>query len=191
MAIYKSTELKQYAPGGSTEGEARVYFTQACREALDLEKEKLRAKYNAKLDSLEKKIRTAEDRVEREKSQAKQAWLTPIVSIGSTLLSSFLGQRAGRKRSTTVVREFGRASQQRDDVTRAERAVEELNIDWQEIEDELKEEMEKLAEQYQVENLELEETVIPPRKSDLKTTTPAIAWSPWEVDSTGIATPLF
>lgn len=191
MTLYKSTELKQYAPGGSSEAEARVYFTQACREALDLAKEKLRVKYNAKLASVEKKIRTAEERVEREKGQANQAWLAPIVSIGSTLLSSFLGQRRGRRSSSTVVREFGRANQQHGDVKRAEQSVEDLNIDWQEIEDELKREMEKLARQFRVENLELDETVIPPRKSDLKTSTPVITWCPWQVDATGIATPLY
>ena len=82
LTLYKSPLVKGYAPGGATEPEAKLYFAQKQREERDLATEKLRDKYAAKMKSLEKKIHTAKDRVERETAQYEQArrssWIMPI-----------------------------------------------------------------------------------------------------------------
>lgn len=189
MTLYKCPGLTGYAPGGGTEAEARVYFQQQLREKRDIQTEKLRDKYEKKVDSLEKKIRTAEDRVQREESQYGQAKWSSILSVGNSILGAFVGGRRGGV--MTAARGVGRASQQKDDVRRAEDALELLHDDMEELERELKTEIEELAEACDLDNIELEPTEIPPRKSDLKTENIAILWTPWQVDSTGIATPLF
>ena len=61
----------------------------------------------------------------------------------------------------------------------------------QELEDELRHEIDQLGQEFDIENLELETVTIPPRKSDLKIGSPVILWTPWQVDSTGEATALF
>lgn len=189
MTLYKCSGLDGYAPGGGTEGEARRHFQQLLREKRDLETEKLREKYASKIDSVEKKIRTAEDRVEREEAQYGQAKWSSLLSVGSSILGAFVGGRRGGV--MTAARGVGRASQQKDDIRRAEKALQKLHDDIEELEDELREEIDELAKQCDIDKIELDPTEIPPRKSDLKTEDVAILWTPWQVDSTGIATPLF
>jgi hypothetical protein len=189
MTIYKCARLDGYAPGVKTAGEARRYFQQLLRERRDLETEKLREKYDGKIRSVEKKIRTAEQRVQREESQYREAQRSTMVSLGSSILGAFFGGR--RSGMTTAARGVGRASKQRDDVIRAEGALEALHEDIRSLEDELKVDLDALAIEWGIDRIELKPIEIPPRKSDLKTKDVVLLWTPWQVDSSGIATPLF
>ncbi|MEM9589336.1 MAG: ATP-binding protein, partial [Planctomycetota bacterium] len=194
LTLYKSTELKEYAPGGSTEAEARLHFTQSAREARDLATEKLRAKYASKMKSLDKKLQTAQARVDREKDQYQQAKLSSVLSFGASLLGAFMGSKVASRtnvsKMSTAMRGAGRAAQQRGDVSRAEDAMKELALEMTELDEMLKVEIDELGEKYDVSQWELDTLVLPPRKSDLKVTDPVLLWTPWQVDSSGIASPL-
>lgn len=193
--LFKSPKLKAYAPDGSDESDARVHFTQLAREARDLETEKLRNRYASKERSLEKKILTATQRVARETDQYSQARLSSLLNFGSSLLGAFLGRkimsRTNVSKMSTAARGAGRAAQQHGDVERAEQILADLEQEKAELESELEKELITLAEDYEVENLELEEIVVKPRKSDLNVGVVALAWTPWQVDSSGIASPLY
>ena len=91
----------------------------------------------------------------------------------------------------TAARGVGRASQQKDDIRRAEQALNLLHDDMAELESELSDELQELAEACDLTKLQLETRDIPPRKSDLKVQDIAIVWTPWQVDADGIAMPLF
>ncbi|PAY20597.1 ATP-binding protein [Rhodopirellula sp. SM50] len=187
--LYKCPGMTGYAPGVNTREQARRHFQQLLREKRDLETEKLRDKYDAKVQSVEKKIRTAEDRVGREQSQYGQAKWSTILSVGNSILGAFMGGRRGGV--MTAARGVGRATQQADDVRRAEAALKELHADIKELEEELDEEIQDLAKRCDIDKIELETTEIPPRKSDLKTEEVVVVWTPWQVDGNGIATPLY
>jgi len=187
--LYRCPGLDGYAPGGGTLGEARRYIEQQLREKRDLETEKCRQRYQRKLESLEKKIRTAKDRVRREDSQYDSAKWSTLLSVGSSLLGAFMGGRRGGV--MTAARGVGRTTQQRDDVLRAEQALEQLHGDVRDLENELERDIAELADQYDIAKVELETTEIPPRKSDLKIQDVALVWTPWQVDAAGIASPLY
>jgi hypothetical protein len=195
MTIYKSSILKEHAPGGSTEVEARNHFKQAAREELDTETEKLRSKYADKMAKLNAKLQTAQDRVEREAEQYKQAKMSSVISFGASILGAFLGNKVASRTNVskmgTAMRGAGRAAQQKGDVDRAEDQLQQIALDMQDLDAELNDELEKLGAKYDVDQWELDTTVIRPRKSDLKTDDPWLIWTPWQVDSTGIAMPLF
>ena len=71
---HESTDLLSEA--GESESDFKARVQQRLMEQRDLEVEKLRGRYAAKLDSLEKKVRAAEARIEREESQnfATASW---------------------------------------------------------------------------------------------------------------------
>jgi hypothetical protein len=187
-SIYKTALVKGHAPAGD-KSDAVAYFTHRLHEQRDEATEKLRDKYEAKAKSLEKKIRKAEERVEREKAQSRTSWISAGTAALGAVLGGFLGGR--RTGMTTVARGVGYASQQGGDVRRAEDALRALAEDMQDLNEELNDELDELNDKYDVSKIELEETEIPPRKSDLKVEDPLILWQPWQVDSTGIATPLY
>ena len=72
-------------------------FAFACSRLLSNKRdeisESLRKKYAPKIAALQEKIRKAEQAVERETSQAKQAGMQTAVSFGATLLGAFVGRK--------------------------------------------------------------------------------------------------
>lgn len=195
IPLWKCPLLKSYSQPGETEGDFRIRLTQMAREARDLNVEKLRSRYSSKLSSLEKKIRTAEERVDREKAQASRATQDSMISIGSTILGALFGRKLASRtnigKASTSLRSAGRASQQRSDVARAEEKVEDLNDELEELEQEFKEETEELEDEYRTDALELEPLNLKPRKSDISVSDVVLLWTPWVVDEDGLSQPAF
>jgi len=187
MTLYKCNLLKGTAPVGDR-SDAMAYFTQQFREKKDLQIEKLRDKYQRKLESLEKKIRTAQGRLEREKNQSR----TSMISAGSSVLGALLGGFMGGRRTSvsTAARGVGYASQQSSDVRQAERTLQLLDVDKKQLHQELEHDLEELRVKYDINKIELEPFTIPPRKSDIKAKTPIILWRPWQIEPDGTESPL-
>jgi hypothetical protein len=195
LVLYKSPLLKEYAPVGTSEAEARLAFTQQAREARDREIEKLRAKYASRMDKLDKRIRSAEERVAREREQFKSASVSSVISLGQTILGTLMGNKL-RSRSTVsragaIARGASRAARQQNDVERAEESLRQLSLDMMDLDAELRGEIAKVQEEFDVEHWELDSTKIAPRKGDLKVEPPELVWAPWQVDAQGIAEPLY
>ncbi len=97
LSLYKSPALGRMAPAGSSEGEARVFFTQGIRELRDLESEKVRATFATRAKALEKKIREAGERLSREQAELSQASWTTAINMGTTVLGAFFGKKLGSR----------------------------------------------------------------------------------------------
>ena len=187
VTLYKSNLVKGIAPLGD-QADAIAYFRQKVREERDTQTEKLRDKYEGKLESLEKKIQTGQDRLEREKSQSRSSMISAGSSVFGALLGGFMGGR--RTSFSTAARGLGYASQQSSDVVRAERSLQLLDKDKQRLHRELIKDLEELQQKYDISQIELEPQQIPPRKSDLKAETPIILWRPWQRREDGTESPL-
>ena len=187
VTLYKSNLVKGTAPLGDY-ADAVGYFTQKFREERDEQIEKLRDKYERKLESIEKKMRTARDRLEREKSQSRSS----MISAGSSVLGALLGGFMGGRRTSvsTAARGVGYASQQSSDVARAERSLQLLSTDKQNLHRELTHDLDDLQQKYDISQIKLDPQHIPPRKSDLKVETPMILWRPWQIEANGNESPL-
>ncbi len=191
LTLYKSSLLKAFAPPGCDEGEARVHFTQMAHEARDAETEKLRKRYRSKVESLDKRIRTAEERVSRESDQFKQASLSSVLSMGASILGAFMGRKLVSKTNlskvSTAARGAGRAAQQRSDVRRASESLETLREERVRLEESLQTDLRELGEKFDIERLDLEPITIRPRKGDLRVTAVELVWTPWQVAPDGTA----
>lgn len=186
MTLYECEELDKFSKPGQDEIDARMSWKQEIRELRDEEKEELQAKYAKKVKSLEDKIRTAQQRLEREKAQYDQQKWSSMLSIGQTVLGAFLGNKIS-SRSATAGRSIGRAAQQRTDVTHAKETLIELEHDKRELEDECEREVRELQDKFSVESVELTPIQVPCRKGDLKVEALSLVWIPWEIDKDGIA----
>lgn len=195
VQVWKCDDLKIYSQAGETEGDFRVRLRQAVVERRDLEVGKLRKKFESKMESLQKRIRTAEAAVKREESQYEKAKTDSYLSIGSTLLGAFFGRKLGSRtnvsKATTSARSYGRASQQEDDVERAKEKVSTLRKDAKALTKELEGEIKSLEDHWNADKLELDALEVTPRKSDIQTDDVQLLWTPWLVDETGIASPAF
>ncbi|PIE25505.1 MAG: ATP-binding protein [Planctomycetota bacterium] len=195
LPVLRCKELRAISEPGESEGEFRARLTQLEREHRDAQIEKLRGKFSPKLARLEERIRTQQARIEKERAQFKQSSMSAVLSVGSTILGALFGRKlasAGTVRSaTTTARRAGRAAQQKGDIAHAEAKLASLEDQLEELEAELQEKLAELQDRGGVDSLELTSKEIRPRKSDIEVLRVALVWTPWKLDASGRAEPLF
>jgi hypothetical protein len=194
LTIYRAPELGKFAPAGLTEGEARIHFTQDVREHRDRETEKIRAKYASKAQSLEKSIRAAGDRLDRQRAELNQASVSSVITLGTSVLGAFFGNKTKSRSSSktdSIIRGAQQTAKKKADADRAEEAMRQLSLDLEDLQTSIKLEIDELTRKYDVHRIEIESVEIPPRKSDIKTEPLILLWLPWQIDEHGEASPLY
>ena len=182
--LWKSPLIGELSQPGESERDFRIRLGELAREARDKKIEELRNSYGKRIESLSSKVLTAEQRLDREKEQASSSRLNTAISMGTTLLSAFLGRR--RLSSTTLskagtaARGFGRSSKEAEDVRRAESALEGWEDKLADLERELEEEVDAMEELYDPTREELEVVELRPRRTDIDVQLVALAWIPFE-----------
>lgn len=192
--VYSSKALKKTTAPGISETDARIELAHAAREARDTVIDKLKTKYADRIRTLQTRILAAQQRLHKEKEEAKSKQMEGIFNIGSTILGALLGNKIATKgnvsKAATAVRGLGKATTQQGDVMRAQETYEELVASKDEMEQQCQAEVDAISDQFSAENLALETVDIPIRKADTKVQLLALVWVPWQVDPQGIATEL-
>lgn len=182
IRLWKSTTPSQISQPGESEQEFRVRLSQGIREFRDQNVAKLRAKYAPKLAVLQERIRRAQQKVEKEQSQASQQTFQTVLSMGSSLLGALMGRKAASaanvNRAATAMRAAGRASREKQDVTLATENLQQLQEQYAALEGELKAEADAISLSISPDKVPLEEVVIKPKKSDIGVTLVALVWIP-------------
>ncbi|MDX1927998.1 MAG: ATP-binding protein [Pirellulaceae bacterium] len=194
MNLFYCKELDQTSAPGETEMDARIAWTQKVREKRDEAKAKLSDKYSKLIAALENKIRTAQQRVDREKADYDNEKWNTALNFGTTLLGALFGNKVASRtnvsRTSSTARSLGKAAQERSDVQAAASVLESLVAEKYDLEAAFEQEVQELSDKFSVEGLTLETLEIPCRKGDIKVDLLCLLWIPYEVDSRGIAHPL-
>jgi hypothetical protein len=176
LPIYYCPMLKQYAPPGLDELQARLALEPLAREVRDLERDKVREALDRKLDQLRRRVQTAKDRLDREQSQYDASKYDSILVLSGTVLGAVLGRR--RKSFGRAASSASRSAQQKADVARAELNLESLQFERQKLEADSERLQQKLDDDYDVYRLPLELQSLTPRKSDLRVEPLTLLWIP-------------
>jgi hypothetical protein len=155
--------------------------------------EKLRKQYAPKLATVENQIRTAEEKIAREKSQYEQAKVGSAISMGSSILGAIFGRKlasaANVQRTATAMRSASRTMAQRGDIAPAEQRRDAILARREELEAAFQEEVAAMETHYDTSLLHIEQVTIPPRKTDFELVRLAVAWLPHWVDDQGLSKP--
>jgi hypothetical protein len=190
VELLAAKSLKLTSNPGENEGDFRARLAQGLREFRDGEVAKLREKYAARLKAIEGKLRTATDRVEREKAQYSQRKLDTAVSIGTSILGAIFGGRSSAAtRAGSAARSAGRAFNERGDVARADESLESLTADRDTLLKAIEAETGALSASLDPASVALEKIRIAPRKSDIAVGRIALAWEPWRAGPDGFPRP--
>ena len=189
LELLESPSLEIASNPGETERDFRVRLQQIAREKRDEAVEKLRRKYAPKFEQLEERKRRAEQAVEREREQAKGQKFQTAISVGATLLSSFLGRkRVGMStlgRATTAARGASRSMKEAEDVDRAEDNVAVLTQKLADLDAEFKVETASLERSYDPQTEQLETVSLKPTKANISVKVLTLAWAPYWHDAQG------
>ena len=175
--LWRNKALKLQSKPGESKDQFSARLQLARREKRDAGAEKLRTQFAKKVKRMQERVGRAEDKVDREQSQYDQQKLQTGISMGATVLGAIFGSR-GMGRATTAARGAGRIAREREDVSRAEEDLRDLQEALRALEIEAEEEVRALHAEMEAEMPELEEVIVRPRKSDIQVTELRLAWKP-------------
>jgi protein subunit release factor A len=123
--------------------------------------------------------------VDREAEQAKQQKMQTAISVGSTLLSAFVGRKAvsysSLGRATTAVRGASRVMKESQDIDRAKETLATYQQQLEEMDATFKAEIEELQAKSDPLTEELERVALRPAKKDISVRLVALVWTPnWQ-----------
>jgi hypothetical protein len=180
--LLKSPTYKQVSKPGESERDFRVRLGLSAREQRDDMVEKLKQKYQTKMNALEEKIRLSQQAVDREAEQQKQQQMQTVINVGATLLGAFMGKGLSTGtvgRASTSMKSAGRIMKEKDDVNRAKDSVATHQQTLDELETEFKAEMDQLAARIDPATEELQKISIRPAKKDIVVKLVGLAWLPY------------
>ena len=179
VQLFECKRLRLISKPDESERDFRIRIGEGSRSDRDAKVDKLRDQYAAKLATLEDRIRRAQQAVSREKDQASSQRMTAAVSVGTTLLSAFLGRKVTRTAmgdAARSVRGFDRAAKQGRDVDRAEDSLEVLLARRGELEGALAADLAALEARLDPLAESLATLTVRPKKSDVEVTSIAVLW---------------
>ena len=188
-------DLKATSAPDESEGDFRSRLALAARERRDAAVAALRAKYAPKLQTLDNRERTAQDRVAREESQLSQQKLQTAFSIGASILGAFLGRKTlsatNVNRAASAARSASRIGRESGDVDRADDNLEVVRQQRADLQKQFEAETAALESSLDASAAPVTRTQVSPRKSDIAVGEVALVWAPWRKGADGFPAPAF
>ncbi len=188
---FRSLDFKLSSNPGESEGDFRIRVSQVAREKRDQSVEALRRKYGPKISMLEDRIRRAEQRIEKEKSDVRQVGVQTAMSLGATLLGAFMGRKtfsAGNiSRASGTIRSGMRTAKEKSDVAAASENLDALQQQKADLEAELNSEIQVLEGTTDPQTQKIEIASQRPKKADIAVRMVALVWLPhWQLQDGSI-----
>lgn len=191
LELLYSNALEEQSKPGEKEKDFRVRLSQLARERRDEATAMLQQKYASKITTLTDRIRRAEQAVEVQKAQSREAKLSTALSVGGAILGALFGRKtfgAGTvSKASTAVRGAGRSMRESGDVDRAEENVDALKQQLADLEAQIKAEVDAMSERVDVTTEEFEKVILKPKKTGITVRAIVLAWEPYWVGSDGSA----
>ena len=175
--LLRSATLDRVSEPGEDERAFRIRLSEAAREARDEAVDKLRARYEKKIATMEDRVRRAEQKVEREGEQARQQKMQTWISAGSAVLTAIFG-RSSMGRASSAARSATRTFKEGRDVDRAEENLVVQRERLEELEAELEAEVAELEDRFDPLREELETVELSPRRTDVRVDDVRLLWAP-------------
>nr|MBP3724645.1 ATP-binding protein [Campylobacter sp.] len=184
--IYRNEKMMQYSAFGLTSnfGESKEEFfvrlSDKANEILEEQTDKIMQRFNTQKARLEEKIRRADERVAKEKSDVKARGIDTLVSIGSAVLGGLLGGRSSTStkvnRALSGAKNANRMLNEQNQVKIAEQNLQILLDEMDELTQKYQDEITNLKERYDISNLNLDEKQISPKKTDIYNEKIILVW---------------
>jgi hypothetical protein len=180
LKLYRYKSLKLESKLHESKQDFQLRALDLLKDKKEQKIEKLETKFAKQQNILEKKLTRAEAKLAKEEADVSSKTTDTILSFGMTILSAFTGRksfsRSTTSRAGTAMRSAGALYREKDDVQRAKDLIEEIENDIYEVQEELKTEIDKIELNFDLENYEIEEFFIKPRRADIYNLELAILW---------------
>ena len=170
LTLYKNDALKISSKQDESLSDFKIRLQDRLNEKIDLEVEKLQAKFQKENDSIENKLSKLYEKLEREQQQASTTTTDTLISIGTSLLGAFFGKSSSAStigKVASSARGAGKILKEKNDVKYVENEINQLQEQRENLKNTLMEEIEKINTSNQSSNYQIEEIFIKPKRSDI------------------------
>jgi hypothetical protein len=189
LSVFTCEELKQTSTPGESEADFRIRLRLSAREERDRLIEKLRRKYAAKFSALDDKLRRAEQKIEKEKSQKSSRTLSTAVNFGTSILGALFGRKLGSvsnvTRAGSVIKSVGGIAAEAGDLRAAEEQYAALLHEREELNSTVESEVQQIADHLDTDLMKFDSLEISPRKTDTAVDRIALLWLPYSDNGKG------
>ena len=181
LTLLHNPRLKLYSRPDETAKE----FQRRCRveasKRRDTEVEKLKKKYEKRLDQLESRKRREERELAQDEAEYEARKREELLSAGESVLGFLTGRRS-RRAISTASRKRRLTQQARADVEESLEAIEDYETQIQDLREELEEEIAEITERWAETIDVVEEVEVRAKKADISVEAFGLAWVPhWRV----------
>jgi hypothetical protein len=179
LLLYKSPTFGMISDPGETEGQFRARLQVKAREQRDVEVKRLREKFDKKIETVEKRVLRAQQKVDLEQSQATQSKIDTALSVGTAILGAFMGRkRSSLDSAGSAIRKVGRMRKESSDTVIAQEALNEAQTELKSLNEELETDLAGIPENLDAQSEALDTITIRPRTADINVQYFGIAWQP-------------
>ena len=146
-------------------------FKTRISDVLNDEKEEAIEVLQERYGKKEKVLMDRLDRYQLSVDKEKADTTSSFMNVGITVLGALFG-----KSRASIGRAGSRVLKERGDVGRAKERVEKVEDDLKELEEELEDKINDLVDEYDIDNVEIEDFQIKPRKTDIQVNDIAVVW---------------
>jgi len=177
IQLFKSPHLSEISRPEETERDFRIRLEQKAREERDKQVAKLRQKYSSTFSRLDERVRKAKMTLEEQQAQAKSQKYQVAVSIGETILGSFLGRKSV-SRASRATRALSRSQKESRDKENAEKNLKAAEQERARLEQQFQTEVKNTETRVNALTETLENIQISPAKTDITVRLLGLAWVP-------------
>ncbi len=167
LELYRCDSPKLFSNPYESLGDFKVRIADILNDEKEQAIEVLQERYAKKEKVLTDRLDRYAMSLEKEESDTTSSFL----NVGITVLGALFG-----KSKASIGRAGSRVLKERGDVGRAKEKVAKVEEDLRDLEEELEDKIDDLVEDYDIENVDIEEFSIKPRKSDVQVNELAVVW---------------
>jgi len=169
LVLYRCKNPKLESYPYESQGDFKIRVSDALNDKKERAIEKLQERYGKKEKVLIGRLMRLQLSVEKEQADSTSSYM----NVGVTLLGALFG-----KSRASVGRAGARVLKERGDIGRAKERVQKVEDDIRELEDELEDKVSDLADEFDIENVYIDDFQIKPRRSDIQVNDIAVVWKP-------------
>ena len=169
LELYRCKNPKLESYPYESKGDFKTRVADALNDKKERAIETLQERYGKKEKVLMDRLMRYQQSVEKEQADSTSSYM----NVGITLLGALFG-----KSRASVGRAGSRVLKERGDINRAKERVQKVEDDLRALGDELEDKINDLMDEFDVENIQIDDFQIKPRRSDIRVNDIAVVWKP-------------
>jgi len=178
LTLFRNRKLKLYSRVGESEEDFRRRCLEAAEEEADADAEKLRDRFEKRLDTARSRVASADRRVRELEVDTEQRRQQELIAGAGEVLSMFLGGRRRTRSLSGIASRRSRTRRTHERLRSAQEKLEDYEEAILELEDELGQELEEIWEEWRGVAEEMESFQVGLEKTDIHLDDLFVFWAP-------------